>query len=150
MKFKTESEKETKIIAEKLAKKIKKNKSGATIITLSGDLGSGKTAFTKGFAQFFDVLDISSPTFVLMKKYSLKKKKFKNLYHIDCYRLENKSDLKELNFNKISKDKENIILIEWPERMKNIPVERIEIKFKAIGRRERVITILGDGIEKKV
>jgi tRNA threonylcarbamoyl adenosine modification protein YjeE len=66
-----------------------KNKNGATIILLRGDLGAGKTAFVKEVAKIFEIgEEITSPTFVIEKKYKIKGNSFfKNLIHIDAYRL---------------------------------------------------------------
>ena len=70
---------ETNEIAKLFADKIlKNNKSGALVVCLSGDLGAGKTSFTKAFAKHVGVRgNVASPTFIVMKKYVLKKKKIK-------------------------------------------------------------------------
>ncbi len=137
----TTSEKETKLLAQKIAQKIKKNKKGAFTLALSGDLGSGKTVFSKGFLEVFGInqKDVTSPTFVIMKKYQ-SDKEFSEIYHIDLYRLEDKSDLKELNFKEIIKEKNNLILIEWPERLKKIPENCLYINFEVLGEKRKIDT----------
>ena len=132
MKVKTKNEKETKNFAKKMAKSISKNNKKATVITLSGELGSGKTTFAKGFAEQFNVLEITSPTFVIMKKYNLEESEFNNFYHVDCYRLEKDSDLKEINFDEVLNNKNNIVLIEWPERVKRVPENSLNLKFEVL------------------
>lgn len=90
----------------------------ATLVTLSGELGAGKTAFTKAIARTLGVEDIvNSPTFVLEKIYGLTKSIFKRLVHIDAYRLEKGSDLASLGFDELLQDAGNLILLEWPENV---------------------------------
>lgn len=94
----------------------KSNTKEATIVTLSGDLGAGKTTLTKELAKILGVSgDIISPTFVIMKKYKTKDLKFKNLIHIDAYRLNNSEELFNLGWSEIIKEKNNLIILEWPE-----------------------------------
>ena len=142
MKLKTKTEKETKKLAKKVAGKLKsKRKDGATVLTLSGDLGAGKTTFTKGFADYFEVPRITSPTFVVMKRYEINKAGFKWLYHIDCYRLDKGTSLEEINFNEIIKNGKNIVLIEWPERLKEIPKGSFELSFRVTDEKKREIEV---------
>jgi len=93
----------------------------ATLITLSGELGAGKTSFTQGVARTLGVTDaITSPTFVLEKIYELPEATslgFTRLVHIDAYRLEGKNALTPLGFNELVQDAKNLILLEWPERV---------------------------------
>lgn len=139
----TKNEKETNKLAKILAGEILKTKrvypelvEGALVIGLEGELGSGKTTFVKAFAKGLGIKNkITSPTFVLMKKY-------KNLYHIDCYRIKNYKDILALDFQEIVSDSKNIIVIEWAERVKSIlPKDAIWLKFKIISNKERGIEI---------
>lgn len=133
------SPKETQKIAIDLAQKIIKTKKGA-VITLEGELGAGKTTFTQGFADALGIKDkIKSPTFVLMKKYSIG---IFNFYHIDCYRVKDEKDLKILELNEILNMSHNIVLIEWPERVsKIIPKNHITVHIDHVSENERKITI---------
>ncbi|MEK7101698.1 MAG: tRNA (adenosine(37)-N6)-threonylcarbamoyltransferase complex ATPase subunit type 1 TsaE [Patescibacteria group bacterium] len=91
---------------------------GATLVTLSGELGAGKTAFVKAVAKVLGVDEtVTSPTFVLEKIYILSRQSFKRLIHIDAYRLEKESDLAPLGFNELVQDTNNLILFEWPEKV---------------------------------
>ena len=92
---------------------IKKNK--ASLVVLSGELGAGKTALSKEIAKYLGIKEkIISPTFVIMKIYKTKDKNFKKLIHIDAYRLNKDSELAILGWEEIMKDKNNIVLVEWP------------------------------------
>ena len=113
---------ETNEIAKLFADKIlKNNKSGALVVCLSGDLGAGKTSFTKAFAKHVGVRgNVASPTFIVMKKYALKQQKHKSLLHFDAYNLKNEKELLNLGWNQILSNQDNLIIIEWPENVKNI------------------------------
>lgn len=92
---------------------------GATLVTLSGELGAGKTAFVQAVARTWGVEEtVSSPTFVLEKIYALPNGSvFKRLVHIDAYRLEKGSDLAPIGFDELMQDKGNVVFLEWPERV---------------------------------
>ena len=108
-------------------------KDKAVVVGLSGDLGAGKTAFTKCIAKSFGIEDtVTSPTFVIEKIYELHGQKFSHLVHIDAYRLENGNELLNLGWNKIISDPSNIILIEWPERVSEVMPEHIKMNLKAL------------------
>jgi len=129
MKFLSYSSKETKKIAKDLAEKLLKQplEKSALIIALNGDLGSGKTTFVQGFLKAAGVKKrITSPTFVLMKRFEIKNKIFKNIYHIDCYRLEKPEMILKLDFKEITGNPENIILIEWPEKIEKVLPKKIK------------------------
>lgn len=88
----------------------------ATLVTLSGELGAGKTSFTQGIAQGLGVIEpITSPTFVLEKIYELTNQSFARLIHIDTYRLEGDASLTPLGFDELYADPSNLIVLEWPE-----------------------------------
>lgn len=137
--FFIKNEKETrklaKILGQEIIKKPLKNKK-ALIIGLQGELGAGKTTFIQALAKGLGIKKrLTSPTFVLMKKY-------KNLYHIDCYRIKSYRDILALDFQEIISNN-NIVIIEWAERIKRIlPKNTIWIRFKIISNKERKIKIL--------
>lgn len=145
MKYFTKSFKETQKLGEKTAKEIIKKiaQDGAVILGLEGNLGGGKTTFLQGFAKGLGIKEkILSPTFVIMKRFKIKKKSFTNFYHIDCYRLDDVKDLEELNLKEILKEKNNIVAIEWSEKIKDIlPPSIINISFNNIDKDDREITI---------
>jgi tRNA threonylcarbamoyladenosine biosynthesis protein TsaE len=115
---------QTKNIAKTLAKTLLKTKQkrGARVLALAGELGSGKTTFTQGFAKGLGVKErILSPTFILLKEFEISHPFFKTLYHIDCYRLDNPTkELLHLGFRKIIADPHAIVVVEWADRIKKI------------------------------
>jgi len=142
--FLSSSEKETKKIAGDIAVEMEGHTGGkAVIISLSGDLGAGKTAFTKGFLSAMGVKSrVTSPTFVVYKRYPVKKGHFKDIYHFDCYRIRDPKELSIIGFKDISADPRNIILIEWPENAGRISPD-IRISIDHLPKEdERRITIL--------
>ncbi len=92
----------------------------AQMITLQGDLGAGKTAFTKELASLLGIQEsITSPTFVIMKSYAIPNHPyFKTLTHIDAYRIEEDGEMLVLGFAELIQDSTRLICIEWPERIK--------------------------------
>lgn len=115
----------------------------ATIISLYGNLGSGKTTFTKALASSLGVSEtVTSPTFVIEKIYKLPKDaKFQQLIHIDTYRLEKADELGILGFDKIKSDPKNLIIIEWPEKVEDLlPKNYHKIYFEFIDDTTRKIT----------
>jgi len=96
----------------------KKNFKNAKVVTFAGDLGAGKTTLTQAIAKVLGIKEkIISPTFVIMKKYKITHNNFKQLVHIDAYRLEESGDLIKLGWNDLLEDKDNLIILEWPERV---------------------------------
>jgi tRNA threonylcarbamoyladenosine biosynthesis protein TsaE len=117
---------------------------GATLVTLAGELGAGKTAFTKAVASVLGIEEVvNSPTFVLEKIYQLgsEASKFERLIHIDAYRLESGSDLAPLGFDELMKDTGNLILLEWPEKVADaLPVPAARISLTAHPDGSRIIS----------
>jgi tRNA threonylcarbamoyladenosine biosynthesis protein TsaE len=134
---------ETKKFGENLAKKIikEKIKKRALILALEGDLGGGKTTFLQGFAEGLGIKEkILSPTFILMRKFKIPRKKFENFYHFDCYRIKKTKEILDLGFKEIISNPKNIVAIEWAEKIRKIlPKELILIKFKFINKNLREI-----------
>lgn len=107
----------------------------ATVVTLSGDLGAGKTTFTQGLARALGVEDtVTSPTFVIEKAYELQGKAWERLIHIDAYRLNGEHDLAVLGWDEMVQDGGNLIVLEWPEKVAGaIPTDAVRISFEHQG-----------------
>jgi tRNA threonylcarbamoyladenosine biosynthesis protein TsaE len=158
--FFSKSAKDTRKIGQGLAAiclKAGKNRNSALVIGLRGDLGGGKTNFSKGFAKGLGVKGtISSPTFVIQKTYELKSKTEKNktkkerpedhsirkFFHIDAYRVANEKEMETIGFSKTVRDPLNIIVVEWVENILGmVPKDTIIVSFEHAGRSSRRITI---------
>lgn len=124
-----------------LAQNLESEKFENMIICLEGDLGSGKTIFTKGFAQALSIDEnITSPTFNIIKEYLSGEMP---LYHMDVYRLDGKMD--EIGLDDYFK-KGGIVIIEWADLIKDyLPDERLEIKFKIVDEETRILTFIPHG-----
>src|SRR3989344_6041888 len=93
----------------------------ATVVALQGELGSGKTYFVQNFGKVLGVKEhITSPTFVLMNIYNIDLRGFKRLIHIDAYRFEKEEELLVLGWEKLIENPDNIIFLEWPERVEGL------------------------------
>ena len=134
-------------IAKKILEKVSfLASSGATLVTLSGDLGAGKTTLTQHIAGELGIKEkVISPTFVIMKKYEINNKnyKWKNLIHIDAYRLTKSEELLNLGWEEILNNKDNLIIIEWSELVPEcIPSEGVcRIKLDHVSGEKRNILI---------
>ena len=107
------SVKETQEFASDYAKNIDNGK----VIGLIGDLGTGKTTFTQGFAHGLGIKEqVISPTFKLVSEYQGDR----NLYHIDCYRMESTKDFLNIGGEEFILSDDSITLIEWANRIKSI------------------------------
>jgi tRNA threonylcarbamoyladenosine biosynthesis protein TsaE len=119
-----------------LAQNFESEKFPNMIICLDGELGSGKTIFTKGIANALGITDnVTSPTFTIIKEYDGELP----LYHMDVYRLDGNTDgvgIEEYF------TKGGVVVIEWANTIKDIlPEERLEIKFKVIDENKRLLII---------
>ena len=115
----------------------------ATLVTLSGELGAGKTAFTKEVAKALGVEEtVTSPTFVLEKIYQLPEgKPFARLIHIDAYRLESGTELSPLGYDAFMQDPQNLVLLEWPEKVADaLGTPTLEIRFSVSGETTRTLS----------
>ncbi len=115
----------------------------ACVVGLYGDLGSGKTTFTKSVAKILGAKEnITSPTFVIEKIYNISHLFFTKLIHIDAYRLESAEELQKLSWAETLANAKNLILIEWPENVLEIlPENHMKINFKFVSENEREIEI---------
>jgi tRNA threonylcarbamoyladenosine biosynthesis protein TsaE len=139
MEYKVTSRDERETI--QIAQNLESEKFENMIICLQGDLGSGKTIFTKGFAQALGIEEnITSPTFNIIKEYLNGEMP---LYHMDVYRLDGKVDGIGLEdyFTK-----GGIVIIEWADLIEDyLPEERLDIKFKIVDEETRTLVFVPHG-----
>ena len=123
------SETETQKIGYELAKDLKKG----DVIAFFGDLGAGKTAFTKGVCKYFNIDGVTSPTYAYLNVYG------DFIYHYDCYRLSCGEDALMLGLTDYFNG-DNICIIEWaeniedvlPENVKKVEIQKIDENTRRI------------------
>jgi tRNA threonylcarbamoyladenosine biosynthesis protein TsaE len=110
----TKNAEETQSFGESFAKKLK----AGDIVSLYGDLGSGKTQLVKGICRSLGVKQtVNSPTFVIVNEYS--SPEFSLIYHFDLYRINSQAEVLDMGFNEYINN-ESIVFIEWPEHIEDI------------------------------
>lgn len=115
------------------------------VISLVGDLGAGKTTFTKGVARGLGIMDnVTSPTFTILNEYVGEEKK---LYHFDFYRIEDPDELVELGFEDYFPSADGLTIVEWAEKAPSVlPKKFYQISFEKIDDDKRKIVF--EEIEK--
>lgn len=139
MEVQTTSQKQTRQVAERIAKSLK----GGDVVALYGDLGAGKTVFAQGIAKGLGIKRrILSPTFVFIRSHPLTRNTKKlTLYHVDLYRAQDSGDFKFLGLEDIF-SKDTIVVIEWAEKIKEIlPQKRIDVTIDTVNETTRRIKI---------
>ncbi len=147
-----DSEQKMEEVAKVVLDTLKLGGSTAKLWALNGDLGTGKTTFTKGLAKQLGIVEpITSPTFVIQKAYNIPPQTarqglavdgIRQLVHIDAYRLESGTDMGVLDFNKTLADPNTLIVIEWPENIKSaLPKDVLNMTFEYIDDTTRKVCI---------
>ena len=133
MEFISHSPEETEKFAYDLAGKV----TPPQVICLTGDLGAGKTAFTRGFARYFGIeKGVSSPTFIIMHRYAGSE----IINHYDLYRIADFDELLDIGFEEQLES--GISIIEWPDNfMEYLPEDKIVIKITRLSENERLIFV---------
>ena len=131
--FLTNSEKETILLASRLARDFK----GQEVVLLEGELGAGKTVFAKGIAAGLgveDVHQVCSPSFTLVNIYQGKYP----IFHIDLYRLEKDSEIQDLGWEDYLG--QGVVLVEWAEKIK-FDLDAIRVFIRIEGDEQRRIKV---------
>ncbi len=138
MNYTTTSAEQTQKIAADLAKTLK----GGEFISLIGDLGAGKTTFTRGLVEALGgTVRVKSPTFTVMNEYPVNAGNIKRVVHIDFYRFTDPAELEALSLED-ERRPDTIILAEWPDALPTVTWKSdIEIYFKHLGDDKREILI---------
>lgn len=138
IKFISNSQQKTAEFASFVAKKIKKG----TTLLLFGDLGAGKTTFSKQLIKSLGIKDVvTSPTFTILNEYQNDDIK---INHFDMYRLEDESEAEEIGFVEIINDKNAINLIEWPQKVLGIlPKNCKKLSINVLSENEREFVLEG-------
>ena len=130
MKRVTHNRTQTLAVAKQLARRLR----GGEVLALSGELGAGKTTFVQGLAQGLGIRHtVTSPTFLLMRVYPIRKKgaAIKQLVHIDCYRIKSPQAIKAIGALEYFGKSATVVAIEWPEKIKGLlPRQAVKILLR--------------------
>ena len=131
------SEEET----ERIAKELAANTDIGVTIALHGNLGAGKTVFSRGFARGLGITEpISSPTFTIIQEYEFSEDKI--FYHLDLYRITDSNAALAFGLDEYLDDDNSIMLIEWSERIEDLlPKNTLHIFIIRKGDTEREIIV---------
>ena len=131
---------------QKLGKTIGRWAKAGTVLALTGDLGSGKTAFVQGLAKGLEVPNnfyVTSPSYTLINEYPGRL----TLFHVDLYRIENTLRLEDIGLDEIL-DSNGVIAIEWAEKFSDIDhIEHLALQFEIINNKSRNICFATYGID---
>lgn len=135
----SKSARETASIGKSLARSLPRG----TTVALLGNLGAGKTVFAKGFAAGLGIKEsVTSPTFILMNVYQVRRKDIQTFVHVDCYRVARTSDMKDIGLEEYTRDPKAVVLIEWADRVKKIlPRGTVTVSLRVAGETSRRIVI---------
>ena len=124
----TNSTEETEAVGERLASILEKEKITRAFIAMRGEMGVGKTAFTRGFARHFDIIGVKSPTYTIVNEHRGKA----SLYHFDMYRITDGDDLYSIGYDDYT-EKDGYIVAEWSENIEDfIPDDAIFVSISRI------------------
>lgn len=116
----------------------------AQVITLTGDLGAGKTTFTQELARYLQITEqVVSPTFVVMKGYEVPDNAtYDQLIHIDAYRFEDESEAGPLRLTELFSQPRTLVCVEWPDRITNIlPSDKIDVTISIANDEMRSVSV---------
>ena len=137
MVFITNSAEETEKIGERLCNALIKANKKKAFISMEGEMGVGKTAFTRGFAAPLGIRSVKSPTYTIVNEY----RGTSNVYHFDMYRISDADDLYSIGFDEYT-EKDGYCIAEWSENITfALPDERYDITFRKTGETSREITV---------
>ena len=123
-----------------LGRRIGENIKDGAVFLLTGELGAGKTLFTKGLAAGLgiDPADVTSPTFTLVNVHH----GHKRLYHVDLYRLESATS-RDIGLDEILDEENAVVVIEWAERLDHPPTTATAVRIENMSEVERRISVGG-------
>ena len=132
------SEAETEAVGRQLGATLPRG----SVVLLYGDLGAGKTVFSRGFARGLGIEEeLSSPTYTIVQEYELPD--HGRLYHLDLYRISGVGAALDFGIDEFLSDRKSLSLIEWPERISGmIPENAVRVEIAHRGENEREIKLL--------
>ena len=135
--FISTSETETEAIGAEIARSLPRG----SVVLLNGDLGAGKTVFSRGLARALGIDEpVSSPTYTIVQEYDLPERG--RLYHLDLYRISGVGAALAFGVDEFFDDPASYSLVEWPERLEGwMPDNSVCISLKHTGENQREITV---------
>jgi len=141
----TRSVEDTRALGKDIGRRLQSN----TVITLTGDLGSGKTVFVQGLAKGLGVSNgyyVTSPTYTLINEYP---GRFR-LFHVDLYRLDHVEELEDIGLDEIING-EGVVAVEWADKLPgNLLADYISLQFEIMGEESRKILLFGYGLQLSI
>ena len=141
MEYISQNTEETKKIGFEIAKKIDTGEFKTRYIALRGEMGVGKTAFTAGFASYFDIGTVKSPTYTVMNEY--RGRNNVRIYHFDMYRITDGDDLYSIGYDDYI-ESDAIVIVEWSENIEDfIPDDALTVTIsrQTDAENKRIITV---------
>jgi tRNA threonylcarbamoyladenosine biosynthesis protein TsaE len=111
----TKCAEQTEEVGASLARELDTRDVARAFIAMRGEMGVGKTAFVRGFASYFDIGGVKSPTYTVVNEHRGRK----NVYHFDMYRIEDEDDLYSIGFDEYL-EKDGFIIVEWSENIEDL------------------------------
>ena len=140
--YRVTSDVQTEEIGKKLAETLTKLSIKRAYIAMRGEMGVGKTVFTRGFVSYFGRANVKSPTYTIVNEYRVGAK---NIYHFDLYRISDSDDLESIGYHEYV-ESDAYSIVEWSERVPEyIPDDAITVTISRVSEDEsaRDITIEG-------
>jgi tRNA threonylcarbamoyladenosine biosynthesis protein TsaE len=144
----TNSANETENVGRELAKMLSSHGINRAFIALRGEMGVGKTAFTRGFADYFGIKGVKSPTYTIVNEYRGKC----NIFHFDMYRIESEDDLYSIGFDDYI-EADGYAIAEWAENVEDyLPKSIINVTVSRVPENDaaRKILIDTDGFDENI
>ena len=140
MVYYTKSDKETEAVGRLVAERLDTSGKSNGFVALKGEMGVGKTAFTRGFASHFGICGVKSPTYTVVNEYSGKK----SVFHFDMYRITDGDDLYSIGYDDyVARD--GYCIVEWSENIEDfIPEDSVTVEIRRVGDNENEREIFVD------
>ena len=141
--YRVSSDVETEAIGKKLAETLTKLGIKRAYIAMRGEMGVGKTVFTRGFVSHFGRANVKSPTYTIVNEY---KAGGKNIYHFDLYRISDGDDLESIGYHEYV-ESDAYSIVEWSERVPEyIPSDAITVTISRVAEDESARDIEIEGV----
>ena len=141
--YRVNNDKETELLGLKLAKTLSSLGKKRAYIAMKGEMGVGKTVFTRGFVSHFGRANVKSPTYTIVNEY---KPAGTNIYHFDLYRISDGDDLESIGYHEYV-ESDAYCIVEWSERVPEyIPTDAITVTISRVAEDESKRDIEIEGV----